>query len=114
MRLPSFRVHTLMAAVVVVVLIIWGSMMGTRSYAYYKLARDYSAIARNYRGTERDWQPVTSNRPAWMKSHAEYAEFLSAKYHRTMWRPWSPVTPDPPVPGPHREFFDVPPRPPGE
>ena len=35
MRLPHFRVRTLMVAVGVVALLTWGAMMGFSSYRYY-------------------------------------------------------------------------------
>ena len=50
MRLPHFRVRTLMLAVGVVALLVWVAMMGTRSYVYYRLAREYGA---NERGCDR-------------------------------------------------------------
>ena len=46
MRLPRFRARTLMIAVGVVALLIWGAMMGTRSYVYYRLARAYGTYER--------------------------------------------------------------------
>ena len=42
MRLPRFRVRTLMLGVGVLALLVWGAMMGTRSYHYYRLASFYS------------------------------------------------------------------------
>jgi hypothetical protein len=43
MRLPRFRVPTLMIAVGVVALLIWGAMMASQSYDYYRRAREYGA-----------------------------------------------------------------------
>ena len=44
MRTMRFRVRTLMAAVGVVALLIWGAMMGLRSYDYYRRASTYSLL----------------------------------------------------------------------
>ena len=38
----DFRVRTLMLGVGVLALLVWGAMMGTRSYHYYRLASFYS------------------------------------------------------------------------
>jgi hypothetical protein len=42
MRTIRFRVRTLMIAVGVLALLIWGSMMGLRSYDFYRRASFYS------------------------------------------------------------------------
>ena len=49
MRLPRFRVRTLMLAVGVVALLLWGAMMGLRSYDYYRLASYYGHQERGWR-----------------------------------------------------------------
>ncbi len=49
MRLPSFRVRTLMLTVGVVGMLIWGGMIGTRTYVYFRLAREYGAYERGWR-----------------------------------------------------------------
>jgi hypothetical protein len=95
MRLPHFRVRTLMAAVVVVALLLSGAMTGLRWYVYYNLAREYGAH-------ERGWREIAA-RGRWDAKHAsecvEYYTQLSRKYRRAMWRPWMPVAPDPHAPG---------------
>jgi hypothetical protein len=95
MRLPHFRVRTLMLAVGVVALLIWGGMTGTRSYVYYTLAREYGA-------NERGWRKTAARDRGWAKFGSECAEYyaqLARKYRRAMWRPWMPVAPDPHAPG---------------
>jgi hypothetical protein len=97
MRLPHFRVRTLMIAVGVVALLIWGAMMASQSYDYYSRAREYGA-------QERGWREIASrNRsPKQKQFHSECVQYfaqLAGKYRRAMWRPWMPVAPDPHAPG---------------
>jgi hypothetical protein len=89
-----FRVRTLMAAVGVVAFLIWGAMMGSRSYDYYRRAREYGA-------QERGWRESASRNEfgRFSSDCAEYFAQLTAKYRRAMWRPWMPVAPDPHAPG---------------
>jgi hypothetical protein len=102
MRLPRFRVQTLLVAVGAVALLIWAAIMGTRSYVYYRLATSYGTY-------ERQWREMAardSGNPArprsiavrWGPKIAEYYAPLAQKYRRAMWRPWMPVAPDPPAP----------------
>jgi hypothetical protein len=97
MRLPNFRVRTLMIAVGVVALLIRGAMMASRSYDYHRRAREYGE-------KERGWREIASrNRvPEWKQFHSECVQYfagLSAKYRQAMWRPWMPVAPNPHAPG---------------
>jgi hypothetical protein len=96
MPVARFRVRTLMAAVGVVALLVWGAMMGSRSYDYYRRSREYGA-------QERGWRELATRGPhPWKQFRSECAEYfaqLTAKYRRAMWRPWLPVAPDPPAPG---------------
>jgi hypothetical protein len=95
MRLPNFRVRTLMIAVGVVALLLWGSMMGTRSYSYFSRAREFSEL-------ERGWRSIAARRPESAKFGLECAEYyalLVRKYRRATWRPWAPVAADPHAPG---------------
>ena len=97
MRLPRFRVRTLMIAVSGVALLLWGLMMGVRSYAYYRRASDFGAQERGWREIAARGEP-----PEWKQFHADCVEYfagLSAKYRRAMWRPWESVAPDPHAPG---------------
>jgi hypothetical protein len=100
--MPRYRVRTLMAAVGVVAIVIWGAMMGFRSYDYYRLARQYSA-------NEYGWGQIAARRQGKDKTFAaecsEYFARLTAKYRRAMWRPWLPVAPDPFAPG-VQEYLD--------
>ena len=95
--MPRFRVRTLMVAVGLVALLLWGAMMGMRSYVYYKRASDFGA-------QERGWREIAARAdpPEWRQFHADcvrYFAALSAKYRRAMWYPWLPVAPDPHAPG---------------
>src|SRR4051812_26139698 len=97
MRLPHFRVRTLMLAVLVVALLLWGAMLGSRSYAYYRLAREYGA-------NERGWREIASRtpRPKEKQFHSDCVRYfadLAGKYRRAMWHPWMPVALDPHAPG---------------
>lgn len=97
MRRPHFRVRTLMLAVGAVALLIWGTMMGTRSSDYYRRAREYGA-------NERGWREIAARNRGWASFGSQCAEYyaqLARKYRRAMWRPWMPITPDPPAPGFH-------------
>jgi hypothetical protein len=95
MRLPRFRVRTLMAAVLAVALLLWGARMGARSY-------DYHGRAKTYGEQERGWREIAA-RKRWDASFAsqcaEYYALLTRKYRRAMWCPWEPVVPDPYAPG---------------
>jgi hypothetical protein len=102
MRLPRFRVRTLMIAVSVVALLVWVAMMGTQSYDYYRRARLYSIQERLWREhAQRDLgQGATRTIAArWGLQIADYYAPLARKYRRAMWRPWLPVAPDPHAPG---------------
>jgi hypothetical protein len=95
MRALRFRVRTLMAAVGVVALLIWGAMMGLRSYDSYRRASQYSF-------EERGWREAAAKgrlRREVCSECAEYFAQLAEKYRRAMWRPWMPVAPDPHAPG---------------
>ena len=102
MRLPHFRVRTLMLAVGIVALLVWCAMSGTRSYVYYRLAREYGIQERFWREHAiRDrGNParVRSVAAVWRLEIAKYYAPLARKHRRAMWRPWAPVEPDPPVP----------------
>jgi hypothetical protein len=102
MRLPRFRVRTLMLAVGAVALLVWGAMMGTRSYEYSRRARIFGTYERQWREMAvRDRGIPTRTRSVAVKWGPQIAEFyapLAQKYRRAMWRPWMPVAPDPPVP----------------
>jgi hypothetical protein len=95
MRTMRFRVRTLMAAVGVVALLIWGVMMGLRSYDYYRRATFYAS-------EEYGWRESAARdrfRAHACSECAEYFAQLTRKYRRAMWRPWMPVAPDPHAPG---------------
>jgi hypothetical protein len=97
MRLPLFRVRTLMATVLAVALLLWGARMVSRSYDYYSRAKTYGE-------QEFGWRVIAA-RSRWDASFAsecaEYFVLLARKYRRAMWRSWMPV-----APGPHAPGFD--------
>ncbi len=95
MRLPRFHVRTLMIAVGVVALLVWGAMLGTRSYDDYLRVRRYDLEERVWRETA-----AKGRFPVEVCSRcADYLAQLSRKYRRAMRRPWLPVAPDPHAPG---------------
>jgi hypothetical protein len=101
MRLPRFRVRTLMVAVGLVASLIWGAMMGARSYSFGIRARIYDFQERHWREhAKRDLARGSTQTLAarWGLQTAEYYAPLARKYRRAMWRPWIPVAPDPPAP----------------
>ena len=96
MRTLRFRVRTLMAAVGVVALLIWGAMMGSRSYDSRRRTREYGAHKRGWRRSAQGrWDARFASECG--ESYAQSA----GKYRRAMWRPWMPVAPDP-----HAAGFD--------
>lgn len=95
MHRPRFRVRSIMVAVGVVALLFWGGMMGSRSYDFYRRAREYGA-------NERGWRAIAARRRESAKFGSQCAEYyaeLARKYRRAFWRPWMPVAPDPHAPG---------------
>ena len=92
MRLPRFRVRTLLVLVAAVGVLIWGAMMGWRSCGYYRRASVYAT-------QEYGWRQIAA-RGRWDARFASecagYFAQLTQKYRRAMWRPWMPVAPDPP------------------
>jgi hypothetical protein len=102
MRLPHFRVRTLMLAIALLALLVWGALMGTRAYDYGRLAREYGFLERTWRQhAVRDRAIPGRGRSVaavWGPEIAAYYAPLARKYRRAMWRPWDPVAPDPPAP----------------
>jgi hypothetical protein len=92
-----------MAIVGFVALFVWGAMMVSRSYDYYRRARYYSE-------QERGWRHLASRQGhPWQQFRSDCAEYfaqLTAKYRRAMWRPWLPVAPDTPAPG-NQEYQEL-------
>jgi len=89
-----------MITVGVVALLLWGAMMGSRSYDYYRLANYYSREERGWReiAARGRGTPSRSVGTVWGKQIADYYSPLARKYRRAIWRPWMPVAPDPPAP----------------
>src|SRR5258708_4448200 len=98
MRLPRFRVRTLMIAVGVVALLIWGAMMASQPYDYYRRAREYGVQERGWRESAAEGRL----RVEFCSQCADYFAQLAGKYRRAMWRPWMPVAPDR-----HAPWFDL-------
>jgi hypothetical protein len=95
MRTMRFRVRTLMAAVGVVALLIWGAMMGLLSYDYYTRATFFASEEYNWRESA----AMDRFRAQACLECAEYFAQLTRKYRQAMWSPWMPVAPDPHAPG---------------
>ncbi|MFO0950496.1 MAG: hypothetical protein U0835_04965 [Isosphaeraceae bacterium] len=102
MRAPQIRVRTLMLAVGGATLLMWGGLMGWRSFVYSRLAADYSRYEREWRETgERDRKIPGRSRSVsavWGREIAAFYAPLAEKYRRAAWRPWDSVAPDPPAP----------------
>jgi hypothetical protein len=95
MRLPRFRVRTLMIVVGVVAMLIWGAMTSMRSYAHYSRAGICALEERGWReSAEKGRLPVE-----FCLQCADHFAQLSRKYRRATWYPWVPVAPDPYAPG---------------
>ena len=94
MRLPRLRVRTYMLLVGVVALLVWGTMIGVRWYAYYRRARIYSFQERHWReNAQRDLRQGKTRtiEARWGLQTADYYARLVRKYRRAMWRPWISV-----------------------
>jgi hypothetical protein len=97
MRLPHFRVRSLMLAVAVVAFLIWGGMMASKSFVYYQRASEYGEKERGWRRIAD--RPDLAGGPEFRLECVDYFAMLAAKYRHAMWHPWSPVAPDPHAPG---------------
>ena len=95
MRLPGYRVRTLMLTVAGVAAILWGSTMGARSFEYHRRARFYGEQESGWR------RSAAQNRlgAEFTSECVAYFAGLTRKYRRATWRPWVPVAPDPHAPG---------------
>jgi hypothetical protein len=101
-RLPRFRVRTLVNAVGLVALLFWGAMMGTRSYHDYQRAKFYSNEERQWRdNARRDLEQGNTRTIAatWGLQIADYYGLPARKYRCAMWCPWLPVDSDAHAPG---------------
>ena len=84
-----------MIIVLAVALLIWGTTMASRSYAYYRRSREFGP-------QERGWRQIAARGGPDAKFASECTECfvqLTTKYRRATWRPWLPVVPDPHAPG---------------
>jgi hypothetical protein len=97
----------MMIAVAVIAMLLCGAMTGARWVGYYWRASIYAANERQWREmAARDrGNPLRARSVSavWGPQIAEDYAQLTRKYRRAMWRPWSPVAPDPP-------FMYYPPR----
>src|SRR5258708_3110223 len=99
MRRPRLTIRSMMIAVGVVALLIWGATMTSQSYDYYRRPREYGA-------NEGGWRQIAARHRGKAEFDSqfelrcvEYFAQLAGKYRRAMWRPWMPVAPDPHAPG---------------
>jgi hypothetical protein len=101
MRRPRFRVRTLMTLVGLVALTIWSVTTGARTYTSYRLATIYATSERQWREMaardRADPTRRTTVSAVWGPQIADRYAQLARKHRRAMWRPWSPVAPDPPT-----------------
>jgi hypothetical protein len=110
MRLPRFRLRTLMVAVAVLALLLMGGIMVWRSANYRRLAAFHEEMERRQeravRGIESLAQAATDPKDAAAARRdaaheariGRYHAGLKAKYLRAAARPWESVAPDPPRP----------------
>ena len=88
MRLPRFRLRTLVVAVAGLAVAVAMASLSIRSAAYSQLAEYHRVEA------FRSSYPGALNGPARLARHLE----LHSKYERAARYPWLPVAPDPPPP----------------
>ena len=85
-----------MAAVAIVAVLVWGSMISSRSkFNYYRLTSFYHSH-------EYGWRQIAARKNSLSDFHSQCIEYfaqLTRKYRRAMWHPWEPVAPDPHAPG---------------
>src|SRR4051812_39209108 len=113
MRLPKFRVRTLMVALVaawswmVVAKMLWGPELEQRRVEYRTRAEDHADLARNYAELVASYSTPVARRGgcvwpprtlAEVRLSAAYHARLKTKYERAARFPWLPVAPDPPPP----------------
>jgi hypothetical protein len=114
MRLPRFRLRTLMVVVAVAGIVSGAEVMQTRRLNFLKRAKDYAG--REWR-TRRDWEVATGSfkgkgenvlcgqmwralveEVPYLPSRLAYYSRMRAKYEHAARYPWLPVAPDPPPP----------------
>jgi hypothetical protein len=82
--------------VAVLAVLLWGGMMGWRSFDYGWRAREYGRL-------EQGWRSIAARRlrnkdRSQCLQCAEYYAALVRRYRRAMWQPWLPIGPDPHAP----------------
>ena len=107
MRLPRFRIRTLMIAVAVVGLLAGLVVALTRrsaglrqQAASFAQVSNQEALQGMYIERRYHWGPAEPEKPI-IAAHfrrSDYYAALRAKYERAARRPWLPVAPDPPPP----------------
>lgn len=103
MRLPRFRVRTLMAAVAVVGMLLGGSNEIVRTLKWRRLdcqlrAIDQSVAESYYRGTLWSCRGPSVPPPVPDARKAAFHATLRRKYEWAARYPWLPVAPDPSAP----------------
>ena len=109
-----FTVRRLMVAVAVISVLLTAGIVGRRWMDFSRRARSHAAQAWGYsleagNSYQLAYDDIRSgNGEASARESAEegatwhglalYHDALRRKYERAMWRPWSPVAPDPPPP----------------
>lgn len=110
MRMPRFRIRTLMIAVAVVAVILCGARLAKieqKRKAFRTRAAIHATYGRSFRDAyekrtavafEFPHGPVFARTLALRLAWAEYHESLALKYEHAARYPWLPVEPDPPEP----------------
>jgi hypothetical protein len=100
MRRPRIRLRTLMLAIALVTLLLWGAMTGARAYSYYRLATEYTYLERINREMAIQGRKDPATRRTidaiYGPNIAKHYAVLARKYRRAMWRPWIAIAPEPP------------------
>jgi hypothetical protein len=114
MRRPRFRLRTLLIAVTVVAVIVWGAEMFRRRERALGSARNYGYAESHYRSIlarcdeilasrsqyPEDWGARYTNLATQVRPLAWHAAQMRRKHERAALFPWLSVTPDPPLPEP--------------
>jgi hypothetical protein len=94
MKLPRFRVRTLLIAVAVVAVLVWSAKVGLRSHDYHRRATEYAKyetrMEEHRRQEPRLGQMETQS--------ADYYARLARNSREAMVRPWMRPTRDLPAP----------------
>src|SRR4051812_30675658 len=97
MRLPRFRLRTLMIAVAVAGVAMYGARLRSRSHIYAERAECFEFFEDLY-GCGNFWAEMNPEQRRSALRMAEITRAMGRKYRRAARYPWLPVAPDPPPP----------------